>query len=69
MTLCHVTSGGPAGFAHLAGEDYLDEYLAGTWCGGMGFDEFQDIGGFADGGDLELTHARPSGGLVLSDDV
>jgi hypothetical protein len=26
------------------GEDYLDEHLAGTWCGGVEFDEFQDIG-------------------------
>jgi hypothetical protein len=37
----------------------LDEHLAGTWCGCLEFDEFQDVGGFADSGDLEFTHEWP----------
>jgi hypothetical protein len=47
----------------------LDEHLAGTSCGGVEFDEFQDTGRASDGGDLEFTPASHSGGLVLSDDV
>jgi len=38
----------------------LDEGLAGTWCGSLELDEFEDVSGFADSGDLEFTHANPS---------
>jgi hypothetical protein len=34
----------------------FDQHLSGSRCGGGEFDQFEDLGGLADGGDLELTH-------------
>ena len=38
----------------------LDEHLPRTRCGRLEFDQLQDIGGFADRGNLQFVHGCPS---------